>query len=178
MSLARAGVYTELPAYVQALEENDPTLGAGAEDVERLTAQQASPSHFEAERVAGPGVVFLSERTDEGWGATVDERSLQDIDVQWGNAWEIDSGTTGELDISFEQGLDDILWYMFTALAWIVAIGAVSSNGGRRRATAGTAGGDMTEPRARVAAPRIGGCIGRGWSCIRRGRRGHGGAHR
>ena len=137
-SLARAGVYTELPAYVQALEENDPTLGAGAEDVERLTAQQASPSHFEAARVAGPGVVFLSERTDEGWGATVDERSLQDIDVQWGNAWEIDSGTTGELDISFEQGLDDILWYMFTALAWIVAIGAVSSNGGRRRATAGT----------------------------------------
>ena len=54
-SLARAGVYTELPAYVQALEENDPTLGAGAEDVERLTAQQESPSHFEAGARHGPG---------------------------------------------------------------------------------------------------------------------------
>jgi GT2 family glycosyltransferase len=134
--LSRAGVYTELPAYVQALEENDPTLGAGAEEVERLTAQQESPSHFEAARVAGPGVIFLSERTDEGWDAMLGERTLQGIDVEWGNAWEIAPGSSGELDISFEQGLDDILWYLFTALAWIVAIGAVSSNGGRRRATA------------------------------------------
>ena len=134
--LSRAGVYTELPAYVQALEEDDPTLGAGAKEVERSAAQQESPSHFEAARVAGPGVVFLSERSDEGWDATLGERALQDIDVEWGNAWDIAPGTGGVLDISFEQGLDDILWYLFTALAWIVAIGAVSSNGGRRRASA------------------------------------------
>nr|MBA2601156.1 glycosyltransferase family 2 protein [Actinomycetota bacterium] len=131
--LSRAGVYTEVPGYVQALGENDPTLGAGVEEVERSAAQQESPSHFEAARVAGPGVVFLSERTDPGWTAKLGDRTLQDVDVEWGNAWDLAPGTRGELDISFERGLDDLLWYLFTALAWIVAIGAVSPSGTRRR---------------------------------------------
>ena len=130
--LPRAAVFNDLPVYVRALEQGDQGLTSAATEIERTDLAQDSSWRYRGEEVRGPGVAFLAENDDPGWGATLDGRSLERTRSGWGNAFRIPEASAGPLTISYARTTEQMVWLVGIALAWIVVVGASFS---RRKGT-------------------------------------------
>lgn len=145
VQLARAGIYSDFPAYVRAVEENDPSITAGRPEVEIDTLRQVSSSHYRDEETGASGLAFLAESADPGWTAELGGEALVREAGGWGNAWTVpERRERTDLEISYPRPLSDLLWFLFLALAWIVVLGASFSRT-RRNDSFGRAGGQENE---------------------------------
>jgi GT2 family glycosyltransferase len=130
-TLARAGVYEEVPSIVTALKENDPTR---AHDVPAplFEGLQDSPSRYTVPKTPASGVVFLAESHDDGWIATSGGFEQPRTDGGWGNAFDFASITPGEpLLIRYGRSVSQVVWLVAIALAWVVVLGAAFSRRSR-----------------------------------------------
>ena len=136
VELPRAGVYSELPVYVRALEESDPKLSAGAEI--QKTALSASGSSGYRGQVGGGGVVFLATSEDGGWKATADNLALDRVPGGWGNAYALEEGSseTQVVEVTYPRSIFALFVLLITILAWIATVGAAVSR--KRRKIKGT----------------------------------------
>lgn len=132
--LRRVAIYNEVPLYVHALEEDDPTLSAEPSEIQRSTVTKRAGSSYGVSRATGPGVVFLTETQHDRWVASVGEQELAPTAGGWGNAFLIPAGTEGTLSVRFPHSAESILWLIGITLGWIVVVGASFS---RRRAAEG-----------------------------------------
>lgn len=130
--LSRAGLYTQLPEIVTALDEGDPTIASGMPQTVIETFDQRRSYEYVGQQVSTPGTVFLAEASDDGWTATIDGEALERTNGGWGNAFVLPSGRDGRLEITYPRRLGAILWLVAGFLAWIVVVGASFSR--RRRA--------------------------------------------
>ena len=130
-AIAHAGVYSEVPAVVAAIEANEPSLLTDDIPAPRSATLQETPSRFHAELDPGEGVVFLAEAFNEGWRAGVDGRPLEPVGSGWGNAFAVGSSDEGRLTVSFPRPLSQTTYMIVLGLAWIVVIGAAFSRRGR-----------------------------------------------
>lgn len=132
VELPRAGVYSELPVYVRALDEGDPKLSAGAE-VQKTALGTSGTNGYSAE-VAGEGVVFLATTEDGGWKATAGARELERVPGGWGNAFALPEGTSGNqvVEVTYPRSIVALFVLLITTLAWIATVGAAVSRKRRR----------------------------------------------
>lgn len=138
--LARAGIYSELPTYVAALNADDPSLSTGLQEVERGTLIQKTGTSYEARHASGPGVLWLAESSSPDWDASLAGMRLEQIEAGWGNAFELPADTDGRLSLAHDRSIADILWPAGAVLGWLFIVGAafprrIPSNRGPRRAT-------------------------------------------
>ena len=137
VELPRAGVYSELPVYVRALEAGDPRLSAGTTEVEKMSLDAVGWNEFSAEGVTGPGVVFVATSDDPGWKATSDELALERVPGGWGNAFSLPSGE-GTVTVTYPRSIAALIVLLITILAWTATVGAAFSR--KRRRIKGTIG--------------------------------------
>ena len=135
--LPRAGLYSELPSFVRAIDEADPTL-ARSEDEENLEQLDAkSASNYEDPQAMGPGVAFLAESGDLAWEGQFQDEKIDSIDTVWGNAFDVPDGE-GKLEIQYPRSFTSLMLLFAVALGWIVVLGAsFSSRRGGPRARPG-----------------------------------------
>ncbi len=136
VELPRAGVYSELPVYVRALEESDPKLSAGAE-IQKTALSASGPDGYRG-RVGGAGVVFLATSEDGGWRATADNLALDRVPGGWGNAFALEEGPAEiqVVEVTYPRSIFALLVLLITILAWIATVGAAVSR--KRRKIKGT----------------------------------------
>ena len=125
-TLARAGVYPELPASVRALSGADAGLLAERVPPADPELRQESSWAYDGPGRRGDGVVFLAEQADDEWGATAGKRELERVSSRWGNAFALD-GSGGALEVRFPRTAGWVVWIVVLALAWTVVIGAAFS---------------------------------------------------
>jgi GT2 family glycosyltransferase len=118
-SLARAGIYQDVPAYVTAVEENDPALTANITDLELEKIDQIRSYRYVDEQTSSGGVVFLAEAEHPDWHAELNGERLERIEGGWGNAFSLES-ETGRLTVAVDRSLKDVLWILFALFAWVV----------------------------------------------------------
>jgi hypothetical protein len=128
--LARAAVYASTPQ--GAIDAG--TVRASA-DQELAGLDHAAPWRYQADRVTGTGVAFISESHDPAWKATFDGADLPRVDGGWANAFELDASRRGELVVAHPRSIGDALWMLFMFASWIVVGGAALSR--RRSAVSG-----------------------------------------
>ena len=129
--LDRAAVYDEMPSYLEAVAERDPTRITGdiPEAMETL-AQSAASRYISESDVSGPGRVVLAESFDPEWEARVDGLGLERVEAGWANGFDLPAGTEGKLTVVYPRSIRDVVWMLVIALAWIVVLGGAFS---RRR---------------------------------------------
>jgi GT2 family glycosyltransferase len=128
----RAAVYSEVPSYLAAVAEQNPRLITGDIPVPTQTLEQSAASRYISARdVTGPGQVVLAEAFDPRWKAEVDGVDLERTEAGWANGFEIPSGTTGKLAVSYPRTTFDLVVMALWMLGWIVVLGGAFS---RRRA--------------------------------------------
>ena len=133
-TLARAGIYEEVPSIVSAIDQRDPSNIAAALPPPRENAEQVTSSRFRAELEQGAGVVFLAETFDERWEARLAGEELQRAEAGWGNAFQLpDEG--GQLSLTFPRSTGQLISLLILALAWIVVVGAAFSRSQRKTRT-------------------------------------------
>ena len=120
-ALARSGIYQDVPAYVTAVEENDPSLTANITDLELEDLAQRSAYRYVDEQTSSGGIVFLAEAEHPAWTAELNGETLERIDGGWGNAFALES-ETGRLELRVQRSLGDILWVIFAIFAWLVTV--------------------------------------------------------
>lgn len=120
-ALARAGIYGDVPAYVTAVEENDPSLTANITDLELETLDQERAYRYVDRQTSSGGIVFLAEAEHPAWRANLNGSELERVDGGWGNAFALES-ETGRLEVVIDRSLADILWLLFLFFAWTVTI--------------------------------------------------------
>lgn len=120
-SLARAGIYQDVPAYVLAVEQNDPSLTANITDLELEDLEQSRTYRYIDRQTSSGGVVFLAEAEHPSWHAELNGNDLQRIEGGWGNAFALES-ETGRLEVRVDRSLADIAWLLFAIFAWLVTI--------------------------------------------------------
>lgn len=135
IALTRAGVYQELPAVVEAIESNEEALLTEGVAIPRENANQVGPSRFEADLQQGNGVLFLAESESDGWRASIDGEPLERVEAGWGNGFALGQSDDGSLRISFRRPVNQTIFMIVMALAWIITVGAAFSRKGRRRLT-------------------------------------------
>jgi hypothetical protein len=146
-ALARAAVYGELPDPVAAVEERDPSLVPQDQVVRTYTAEPVSPSRYEVRKATGPGTLFLAEAAHRDWVATVGDRRLARAEGGWGNAFTLPAAIQGPLVVRVPREVSDVVWLVFAALAWIVALGAAFSRARRVPPRSGGRRGPLTDAR-------------------------------
>jgi len=123
-SLDRAAVYEELPPYVAAIEEEDPTLASVDPPARHVVLSRESLSSYRAAQGSEPGVAFLAETNHEGWTATSGSDELERVPSGWGNAFEVPDGDDRPLEIAFPRSLIDYATLVALPLLWLFMIGA------------------------------------------------------
>ncbi|MGH2699551.1 MAG: glycosyltransferase family 2 protein [Actinomycetota bacterium] len=123
-ALERAAVYEELPPYVAAISEEDPTIASGEPPSEHAILAREDPSKYRASQVSVPGVVFLAETRDENWSATSGGDELERTESGWGNAFDLPGGDEAPLELEFSRSLIDYAWLVVLPLLWLFMIGA------------------------------------------------------
>jgi hypothetical protein len=122
-SLDRAAVYEELPPYVAAIEEEDPTLASVDPPARHVVLSRESLSSYSTAQGSPPGVAFLAETNNEGWTATGGGDELDRVPSGWGNAFEVPAGD-GPLEIDFPRSVIDYAALVALPLLWLFMIGA------------------------------------------------------
>jgi len=131
--VVRTGVTTELPAAAG----NPAALSRGQEAGE---LRRGPGESWFAERISGPGTLFVAERTDEGWEASAGQLSLARRRSAWGNAFLVPEGRTSPLELTFERPSGYLLWLVALGFLWLATFGAATvrrspdTAGGRHRA--------------------------------------------
>jgi GT2 family glycosyltransferase len=129
--LSRAGVFSEVPLYVQGVSAEDPGITTGPPEVPLDALSQRSSHHYRDSSVPSEGIVFLAEERDPGWTASLADRDLERIPGGWGNAFAMPGGTgSGRVEVTYPRSATSIAWWFAIGLAWIVVLGAAFS---RRR---------------------------------------------
>lgn len=129
--LARAGVFSALPLYVEGVSADDPGITTAEPEVPLDALSQRSSSNYVDRSVPGSGVVFVAEERDEGWQARFAGEDLHRAEGGWGNAFELAGGSRqGRLEVTYPRSLTRSLGLLLVALAWVVVLGAAFS---RRR---------------------------------------------
>lgn len=129
--LARAGVFSDLPLYVQGVSAEDPGITTAAPEVPLDALNQHTPSRYRDSRVPGDGVVFVAEERDPGWQARFRGEPLERAPGGWGNAFKLPGGKQqGALEVSYPRSLGRALVLFAATLAWLAVLGAAFS---RRR---------------------------------------------
>jgi GT2 family glycosyltransferase len=123
-SLDRAAVYEELPPYIAAIEEEDPSLASDEPPARHAILARESPSRYMAARGSTPGVAFLAETKAKGWTATSGGDALERIPSGWGNAFEVPAADERPLEIEFPRSLFDYAALVALPLLWLFMIGA------------------------------------------------------
>jgi GT2 family glycosyltransferase len=123
-ALDRAAVYEELPPYVAAIEEEDPSLASDESPARHTVLARESPSRYSAAQGSAPGVAFLAETKAEDWTATSGGDELERIQSGWGNAFEVPAGGERPLEIEFPRSLIDYASLVALPLLWLFMIGA------------------------------------------------------
>lgn len=122
--LKRAALYSGLPSYVDAIDEEDPIAFTRNREVEITALTQRGASEYAADSIVSPGTVFLAESKDEGWQAEIDGETLKAIDGGWGNAFEVPEGRRGDMVVAYPRPLSSYIWLFGVFLAWIVVVGS------------------------------------------------------
>ncbi|HEU4481044.1 MAG TPA: hypothetical protein VFS18_04090, partial [Actinomycetota bacterium] len=115
--------YDEGPVLIEALDTRDPSLSAGLDQPPTITLDQKVPYGYTADGVSGPGTVLLAEAEHPGWNASFDGEELERTEGGWGNAFALPAGE-GDLEVSVDRSLGQILWSIIIFAAWLVVIGA------------------------------------------------------
>jgi hypothetical protein len=123
-SLDRAAVYEELPPYLAAIAEGDPTQASAEPPVRHTILARESPWRYLAARGSTPGVAFLAEARSEDWTASSGGEELERIAAGWGNAFEVSTGDERALEIEFLRSLVDYVALVALPLLWLFMIGA------------------------------------------------------
>jgi hypothetical protein len=123
-SLDRAAVYEELPPYIAAIAEGDPTLASAEPPARQTILARESPWRYRAARGSAPGVAFLAETRSEDWKATSGGEELERVQAGWGNAFEVPTGDERPLEIEFSRSLIDYVALVTLPLLWLFMIGA------------------------------------------------------
>lgn len=118
--LPRAGVFSELPPTVRALDDGAEVL-TGAELPAPEVLKARDEGRLFAGRADGPGVVFLAESRDPGWTA-VGDRPLEQMESGWGNAYRLPAGSS-PVEIRFRSSFLRQAWIAVLVFAWLVALG-------------------------------------------------------
>ncbi|MFN2595021.1 MAG: glycosyltransferase [Actinomycetota bacterium] len=129
--VARAGVYSALPSWVTAIDQNKPDITSDTTSIEREIAGQLNASSYREKSVAGPGFVFLAEQRSGGWAASIGDERLDRVDGGWGNAFAIPKGVRGDLTLRYARRTTSLLLLLAITLAWIVVVGAAFSRRAR-----------------------------------------------
>lgn len=126
----RAAVYGDVPSYLSAVAQRDPTLieGGIGQPLDRL--DQEAASRYSDAGVKGPGDLVLAESFDPRWRATIGGVRLDRVDAGWANGFEIPPGLQGRADVRYPRRVSDIVWLVIVGLAWVVVLGGAFS---RRR---------------------------------------------
>lgn len=122
--LDRAGVYSRVPRYVEAVENNDPSLIASGPEPDGSPIERHSASSYSSQDASGPGTVFLAESSDSGWQAELDGRPLEPIDAGWGNGFVVPALGEGSLEVSYQRSAADVAWLAAVFLLWVFIAGA------------------------------------------------------
>ena len=129
--LARAGVFSEVPLYVQGVSAEDPEITTGTPEVPLDSLRQLASHEYRDANVPSSGVVFVAEGHDPGWKASYRGSELERTEAGWGNAFLLPGGEDGgRLDVFYPRSIGQYAWWFVIGLAWIVVFGAVFS---RRR---------------------------------------------
>jgi hypothetical protein len=123
-SLDRAAVYEELPPYIAAIAEGDPTQASAEPPVRHTILARESPWRYLAARGSTPGVAFLAEARSEDWTASSGGEELERIAAGWGNAFEVSTGEERALEIEFSRSFVDYAALVALPLLWLFMIGA------------------------------------------------------
>jgi hypothetical protein len=130
-SLARAGVYDELPAAPGAVDTSDAASFAGTTSPTPSTRLgRESPSVYSGEVDEG-GSIFVAETRDEGWSARLGDRSLDRAEAGWAGAWTIPSGASGRVEVTYDRPPRAGWVLAVVIVGWAITVGAAFS---RRRA--------------------------------------------
>lgn len=126
--LARAGVFSELPLYVQGVSAEDPQITTVQPEVPLDSLNQQSSSYYQDSTTPGDGIVFLAEQRDPGWQASFEGERLPRAPGGWGNAFELPSSADqGGLVVSYPRSLGRTIFLIAIMLGWLVVMGAAAS---------------------------------------------------
>lgn len=129
--LPRAAVYDRLPAFVNAVSEEEPDEAVRRREQRRELLVQVSPTEYRANQVS-EGLLFLAEGQHDAWEASVAGRALPRADGGWGNAFAVDRpGLRAVVEVP--TSVSGIVWVVLALLAWIVVIGASFARGAPAR---------------------------------------------
>lgn len=129
--LARAGVFSDLPLYVQGVSAEDPGITTAAPEVPLDALNQHSASDYRDRSVPGAGIVFVAEESDPQWTASFRGANLPRAEGGWGNAFELPGDADeGAVAVTYPRSWGRSLGLLLVALAWAVVLGAAAS---RRR---------------------------------------------
>ncbi len=136
--LARAATYDELPARLQAVNDNDPLIAAGDSGRELEQLQEETSYSYSDDEVRGPAKLFLAEAASDMWTATLDGAPLERIEGGWGNAFAIPDAS-GELDVAAPRTIGTIAMLVLVLLVWTIVLAASFPRkaASRRRAAQG-----------------------------------------
>ena len=134
--LPRAGLYNDIPSFVEAIDKADPTLARSEDELSLGSLDAKSASNYEDPQAAGPGVAFLAETADPSWEGQFKDEKIDRIDTTWGNAFDVPGGE-GKLELQYPRSTMSLLLLLGVGLGWIVVLGASFSNrrGGPRART-------------------------------------------
>jgi len=131
--VVRAGVAEELPAAA-----GNPAALSRPQEAGEL--RRGTGESWSVARTPDPGTLFVAETADDGWFASVGERSLERRRSAWGNAFLVPEGGTARLELSFERPPGYLLWLIGLGFLWLATFGAATvrraseTTGGRHRA--------------------------------------------
>jgi GT2 family glycosyltransferase len=124
--LPRAGLYNELPSFVRAIDEADPTLARSRDELNLESLDAKSTANYEDPQAMGPGILFLAEASHPSWEGQFQDERVDPIDSVWGNAFDVPSGE-GKLEVQYPRSNGSLLLLMAVGLGWIVVLGAAFS---------------------------------------------------
>ena len=87
--LPRAGLYNELPSFVEAIDEADPTLARSRDELNLESLDAKSSANYEDPQAMGPGVVFLAESAHPSWDGQFQDEQIDRLETVWGNAFDV-----------------------------------------------------------------------------------------
>jgi hypothetical protein len=125
--LPRAGLYNDIPSFVEAIDKADPTLARSEDELSLGSLDAKSASNYEDPQAAGPGVAFLAETADPSWEGQFKDEKIDRIDTTWGNAFDVPGGE-GKLEVQYPRSTMSLLLLLGVGLGWIVVLGASFSN--------------------------------------------------